>query len=43
MEELNNLTLDFSFDESLTDSLAWINGEEKIPMNIVSAKQSLTN
>lgn len=35
-EEINSFTIDFSFDESLTNSLAWVSGEVKASVDIES-------
>lgn len=34
--EINSFNIDFSFDESLTNSLAWIKGEVQTPTSIES-------
>lgn len=47
--ELNSFTIDFSFDESVADTLAWINGEQEAPItnevenSKVESKQTLKN
>ena len=32
--EINSFSIDFSFDESIANSLAWINTEQKTPVSI---------
>ncbi|MBL4764127.1 MAG: hypothetical protein JKX67_02430 [Colwellia sp.] len=34
--ELNSFTINFSFDESIAGSLAWLHGEQKAPIKIES-------
>jgi hypothetical protein len=38
-EELSSFSIDFSFDESVSDSLAWLSGEQATPV-VEEAKQS---
>jgi low affinity Fe/Cu permease len=39
--EINSFTANFSFDESLTNSLAWITGEDKTQISIESEKSKI--
>jgi hypothetical protein len=42
-EEINNFTINFSFNESLTNSIAWINDEEKKSASIESDNSKVEN
>lgn len=42
-EEINSFTIDFSFEESLTNSLAWIKGEENTLTGTESENSKVVN
>jgi hypothetical protein len=42
-EEINSFTIDFSFDESLTNSLAWMTDEEKTLTSIENKNSKAEN
>ena len=42
-EEINHFNINFSFDESLTNSLAWIKGDVQTPDNIKSENSEVVS